>query len=102
MLDKLKGSWYYKDMNDRLSLSPNQAVGADHPELTPLERGTSLAEGGSPQVGGGHSPTRPKTLGESSQVGGGHNGLLGIADKEKGKLVHRRRPYVIIQFGGRR
>jgi hypothetical protein len=39
MLDKLKGLWYYKDMNDRLGLSlNNQAVGADHPELKPLER----------------------------------------------------------------
>jgi hypothetical protein len=29
-------------------------VGADHPEFTPLERVRSLAEGGSPQVGGSH------------------------------------------------
>ncbi len=29
-------------------------VGADHPEFTPLERGESLDEGGSPQVGGSH------------------------------------------------
>jgi hypothetical protein len=30
------------------------SVGAGHPEFTPLERGKSLDEGGSPQVGGGH------------------------------------------------
>jgi hypothetical protein len=29
------------------------AVGVDRPEFTPLERGKSLDEGGSPQVGGG-------------------------------------------------
>lgn len=30
------------------------SVGVDRPEFTPLERGKSLNEGGSPQVGGGH------------------------------------------------
>jgi hypothetical protein len=48
------------------------SVGADHPEFTPLERGKSLDEGGSPQVGGGHP-----VIGHSL-VGGGQEemGLL--------------------------
>jgi hypothetical protein len=33
-----------------LGLSPNQAVGADHPKLKPLEREKSLVEGGSPPL----------------------------------------------------
>ena len=55
MLDKLKGSWYHKDMSKRPSLSPNQAVGAGHPKLKPLERSKVLDEGGSLQKGGGHA-----------------------------------------------
>jgi hypothetical protein len=38
MLDKLVGLWYYKSVSRRPSLSYNQAVGADHPELKLLER----------------------------------------------------------------
>jgi hypothetical protein len=47
MLDKPKGSWYYKNMSERPSLSLNQAVGVDRPELKPLERSKILNEGGS-------------------------------------------------------
>jgi hypothetical protein len=54
MLDKLKGSWYHKGVIERLSLSLNQAVGVDRPELKPLERSKILNEGGSLQEGGGH------------------------------------------------
>jgi len=55
MIDKLNGSWYYKGMNERPSLSLNQAVGVGRPELKPLERSKILSEGGSLQEGGGHA-----------------------------------------------
>jgi hypothetical protein len=38
------------------------SVGAGHSEFTPLERGKSLDEGGSPQVGGGHDEVVPRGL----------------------------------------
>ncbi len=57
-------------------------VGAGHPEFTPLERGKSLDEGGSPQVGGGHGPGSPHVGGchpvmEFSLVGGGQEETSG-------------------------
>jgi hypothetical protein len=45
---------YNRFMNERPSLSLNQAVGVGRPKLKPLERRKILDEGGSPQVGGGH------------------------------------------------
>jgi hypothetical protein len=88
MLDKPKGSWYYKNMSERPNLSLNQAVGVDRPELTPLERSNILNEGGSLQEGGGHDhPWRILICGFSCGrrpcsglgvflVGGGHAGLM--------------------------
>ncbi len=64
-------------------------VGADHPEFTPLERGESLDEGGSPQVGGSHRFTLGNQKSgmrsweaEISQVGGGQEALEAV---EKGR-----------------
>jgi hypothetical protein len=100
MLDKLKGLWHHKGMIKRPGLSLNQAVGAGHPELKPLERSRILNEGGSLQKGGGHAEVLRDFLAGGGRAQVHRRGTFLV--KESNHINQFKNRFCsIMQFGGR-